>query len=186
MKEALSKIIPLFVVCLIASAGLAFTYSATHEKILLEQQREQREAAAKAIPQATEFERLKNLNEAKQKFEELDLVLKATKDGKLIGYAIQVLPRGFGGPIRLMVGVDTEGKVIGLQVVEHLETPGLGGEIEEETFRGQFKGKTSEDALKVGEDIEAITGATISSRGVAEGVKTAVMVYKDFLSEMEK
>ncbi len=170
MKEALGKIIPLFVVCVLASAGLAFTYSATHERILFEQRREQREAAAKTMPQATDFEELENMAEAKQKFEELDLVLKASKDGELIGYAIQVLPRGFGGPIRLMVGVDAEGKVIGLQVVEHLETPGLGGEIEKDTFKNQFKEKTSQDALKVGEDIEAITGATISSRGVAEGV----------------
>lgn len=183
MKEVLGKVIPLFVVCLLASAGLAFTYSATHERILLEQRREQREAAAKAVPQATDFEELENLAETRQKFKELDLVFKASKDGELVGYAIQVLPRGFGGPIRLIVGVDVKGKVIGVQVVEHLETPGLGGEIEKDYFKGQFKGKTSQDALKVGEDIEAITGATISSRGVTEGVKTALMVYKDFLSE---
>ncbi len=173
IKELVERVITLFIVCLLASGGLAFTYSTTKERIEKESLREQMEAAERALPEATSFKKVN----VKLK-DNIFLVLEGKKDDKVIGYAIQVSPRGFGGPIKLMLGIDTQGRVVGLEVIEHLETPGLGGEIEKDYFRKQFIGKSLEDKLEVNEDIDAIMGATISSRGVTEGVKEALEFYQ--------
>jgi electron transport complex protein RnfG len=79
-----------------------------------------------------------------------------------------VASTGYGGPIVLLVGVDTkEGKITGLKVLEHQETPGLGSNVAEAGFLSQFLGKSLESPFRVGEDVQAVSGATISSRAVA-------------------
>ena len=96
------------------------------------------------------------------------------------GYAVEVTPMGFDNTITMMVGVSVEGKVLGISVVSHTETKGL-GEVaaaqngKGEAFRGQFVGPSGELAVsKDGGTIEAITGATITSRAVTEGVNAAL------------
>ena len=96
------------------------------------------------------------------------------------GYAMEVRPAGFDGEIVMMVGVDFEGKVLGISVVSHTETAGLGAVAAAKTeagnnFRGQFVGVDAECLVtKDGGDIDAITGATIASRAVCVGVSAAV------------
>ena len=96
------------------------------------------------------------------------------------GYAIQVAPSGFGGTVTMMVGVDTEGKLLGVQVVSHSETAGLGAVAADTTdagnaFRSQFKGMSgSVSVTKDGGQVEAITGATITSRAVCAGINAAL------------
>ena len=106
------------------------------------------------------------------------LVSKVYKGAK--GYALEVLPSGFDNTITMMVGVDTEGKVLGISVVSHTETAGLGAVAAESTskgeaFRGQFVGKSGSVAVsKDGGEIDAITGATITSRAICVGVNAAL------------
>ena len=96
------------------------------------------------------------------------------------GYALEVLPSGFDNTITMMVGVDNEGKVLGISVVSHTETAGLGAVAAENTskgeaFRGQFVGKSGSVAVsKDGGELDAITGATITSRAVCVGVNAAL------------
>ena len=80
---------------------------------------------------------------------------------------------GFGGPIEVTVGVDTHGTVTGLSVggSSFAETAGLGAKAKEPAFTDQFVGKTAPLTLKV--DVDAISGATITSRAVTDGVNTA-------------
>ena len=92
------------------------------------------------------------------------------------GYAILVTPSGFNGEISMMVGI-VDGKVHGISIIRHSETPSLGAEAAAtnqngENFRGQFAGL--EGVLSVGTDIDALTGATITSRAVTEGVNAAL------------
>jgi len=94
------------------------------------------------------------------------------------GRAILVTPQGYGGKIELLVGIDELGKVSGVKVISHKETAGLGAGIEKPAFLAQFKGKTVKDALEPKKDIDAITGATISSRAVCAGVKQALQKGK--------
>ena len=96
------------------------------------------------------------------------------------GYAVEVTPGGFDNTITMMVGVDTEGKVLGISIISHTETAGLGavaaaGTPAGEAFRGGFVGKSgSVSVTKDGGEVNAITGATITSRAVCVGVNAAL------------
>ena len=97
-----------------------------------------------------------------------------------MGYALEVTPSGFDNTITMMVGVDTAGKVLGISVVSHSETAGLGAVAADKTpkgedFRAEFVGKSgSVTVSKDGGEIDAITGATITSRAVCAGVNAAL------------
>ena len=96
------------------------------------------------------------------------------------GYAVEVNPAGFGGTVTMMVGADNDGKVIAIDVVSQSETAGLGAVMDADTsagnaFRNQFAGVSGTITVaKDGGQIEAITGATISSRAVCAGVQAAL------------
>ena len=102
------------------------------------------------------------------------------------GYALEVLPGGFDNVITMMVGVDNEGNVLGISIVKHTETAGLGAVAAAstsagESFRGQFEGLNgSVSVTKDGGQIEAITGATITSRAVCVGVQAALDCVANF------
>ena len=96
------------------------------------------------------------------------------------GYAVEVGPGGFDNTITMMVGVDNEGKVLGISVVSHTETAGLGAVAAAGTpagiaFRDQFVGASGAVSVtKDGGTMDAITGATITSRAICVGVNAAL------------
>ena len=96
------------------------------------------------------------------------------------GYAVQVSPSGFDGQISMMVGIDNEGKVTAISIISHTETAGLGAVAAANTsageaFRNQFAGLSGELAVtKDGGQVDALTGATITSRAVTRGVNAAL------------
>ena len=97
------------------------------------------------------------------------------------GYAVEVTPTtGFNGAITMMVGIDNDGKVLGISVVTQTETAGLGAIAAAKTsagenFRGQYIGLSgSVSVTKDGGEVEAITGATITSRAICDGVNAAL------------
>ena len=92
------------------------------------------------------------------------------------GYVVQVAPSGFGGNLDVMVGVGADGTCTGVSIISHAETSGLGANATKEDFRAQFVGKANVAVTKDGGDINAITGATITSRGVCEAVNSAIAV----------
>ena len=98
------------------------------------------------------------------------------------GYVVRVAPNGFGGAIDLMVGVKADGTVNGVAVIAHSETASLGANCTREEFRAQYAGGAGPFA--VGQDggtIEALTGATVTSRAVTEGVNTALEFVQEVL-----
>lgn len=101
---------------------------------------------------------------------------KMTKDGADAGYCVEVGPTGFGGAVDTMVGIDSDGKVTGISVISaSSETPGLGARSTEPEFQAQFAGRVGTEVAvaKDGGSIDALTGATITSRAVSEGVVAA-------------
>ena len=96
------------------------------------------------------------------------------------GYAIQVAPMGFNGPIDMMVGVDKEGNVLAISIISQTETAGLGAVAAEKTskgegFRGQFAGMSGVLAVdKDGGEVDSISSATITSRAVVTGINAAL------------
>ena len=104
-------------------------------------------------------------------------VYEAQAGGQTIGYCVEVNPKGFGGALTLIVGINTDGTVAGAQVTAHGETPGLGAKAQTDPeWITQFAGQPADGSLAVSKDggtIEAITGSTITSRAVTLGVNTA-------------
>ncbi len=103
--------------------------------------------------------------------------------GVLAGVAFKVVaPDGYSGNIEIMVGVDPEGTVTGLEILTHAETPGLGSKIKEAWFKGQFLGKNLDNAdwrvKKDGGAFDQITGATISPRAVVTAVAGGLKFYR--------
>ena len=104
--------------------------------------------------------------------------------GSDTGYAVEVTPIGFDNTITMMVGVSKDGQVLGISVISHTETAGLGAvaaakNTAGEAFRAQFEGLTgSVSVTKDGGTVDAITGATITSRAICQGVEAALSCVK--------
>lgn len=107
----------------------------------------------------------------------------AKKDEKVVGYAFKTSANGYGGTVKVIVGINTDGAVTGIEITDISgETPGLGQNVAKADFSLQFKEKNK--ALSVvkqnpsSNEIKAVTGATISSRAVTTAVNTALELYK--------
>ncbi len=103
----------------------------------------------------------------------------AQAGGSVIGYALKIVSSGSQGNIEMMVGVDAEGAVTGVSIVKNSETSGIGSKVmsNENGVLDQFIGKSAADGtLSVGKNVDAISGATVSSRGVTTGVNAALAV----------
>ena len=110
-------------------------------------------------------------------------------DGAPAGLAFETSGKGFGGDVGLMVGIDTKNnKLLGIGVTTHGETPGMGALAKDDPrFAAQFKGLPLQDAYKVtgdGGTINAISGATITSRAVCAAASEAVKIYNEKKSEL--
>jgi electron transport complex protein RnfG len=111
--------------------------------------------------------------------------------GEARGVAMESSGKGYGGNVGLMVGIDVkEKKLLGVGVTTHSETPGLGARAKTDpAFTAQFKGVPASGAVKVTQDggtINALSGATISSRAVANGVTEALGVYEKLKPQIEE
>ncbi|MGL5414741.1 MAG: RnfABCDGE type electron transport complex subunit G [Clostridium sp.] len=109
----------------------------------------------------------------------------AKNENKEIGYIFKVGTKGFHGPVDMFVGI-SEDKLSGIKVSSHTETPGLGARIEEEEFREKFTDKPIEKSLEIikvepseEQQIDGISGATVSSKAVVTAVNEVINFYKE-------
>lgn len=102
-------------------------------------------------------------------------------NGDFYGYCVEAAGKGFGGDIGLMVGYNQNCEILGARVVSHSETPGLGAKVNDDSFLGQYKGKTG--TVTLGEDVDAIVGATVSSKAVTAGINLATDALESALAE---
>ena len=110
--------------------------------------------------------------------------------GEIKGYALPAQGNGYQGVIKLMVGLNTDlSEITGVSVLEQVETPGLGGRISEQVFQDQFRGVKTQPAVGYVKnqppdqdtDIQAVTGATISSRSVVNIINRNIAKFRDIL-----
>jgi len=117
---------------------------------------------------------------------ELTFIVYNVKDaqGKDLGAAVQSTTMGFGGDLKVLVGFDPEGKILGYTLLEHAETPGLGAKADQWFQKGQkgdIIGKDPKEPLTVSKDggqVDAITASTITSRAFLKAVNQAYNAYK--------
>ncbi len=179
--------VTLLVTCLIVAAALGFVDSITRDKIA-QINWENTVAAMKDVvsdPDATTFtDELEKTDAmtaaAAGAGATLDSIYGVQVGGADAGYAIKVIASGSQGNIEMMVGVDGDGIVTGVAIVDNSETSGIGSKVmnNENGVLDQFEGKSVEKdgTLAVGTNVDAITGATVSSRGVTTGVNAALAV----------
>lgn len=186
MKEFLKLTLVLTIICIIAGSLLAKVYQVTKDPIEAARKKEKIEALQKVVP-GCEIDPDADKLEVDVGDKKLALYV-GRIDGKLSGVACESSSRqGYGGEIRIMVGVSADMKVSGVEILTQTETPGLGAKIEDESFRVQYKDKSAVDLgwCKVRKDdpengtIDALTGATISSRAVSEAVHLALQAVTD-------
>ncbi len=103
-------------------------------------------------------------------------------DGDLIGIMATVAALGYDGDINYNLALDSEGEIVGVRIISHTETPGIGDVIERDSFKEQFAGKSFEDPITSGDDVDIISGATVSTAAMINSIRqTTVVVAENFL-----
>ncbi len=176
-KEIVKYGLTMLVVGVIAATGLGFTYAVTKDKIAEQDRLSEAKAGIEAMPGITSPDEL-TLDEeltarAKEAVPEVQKVYVTE-----LGTVITVEQKGYGGPMVLAVGINGSGAVVGMASVSNRETVGLGSRALVPEFFERFMSKSASDPLEVGEDIDAVSGATISSKAVTAAVKTALEAYE--------
>lgn len=162
----------LTVIVVVAAVALAVTNTLTKEPINQQNMAAHGEALAALFPESgTDGENYDELTLPEGS--ELGFCYTVKQNGQTVGYAGMVETQGYGGPIEVVVGLDTEGSLRGISVggSGFKETEGLGSKTKDDDFTGQFVSKAP--PVELNRDIDAISGATISSRAVVDGVNKA-------------
>ncbi|NOZ22448.1 MAG: RnfABCDGE type electron transport complex subunit G [Planctomycetes bacterium] len=179
MKKTLQMVFALGSISLASGASLAGIFVLT-DPVIQKQELAAKTQMAKQVLPGAEFD----LDSSKKggpadRFEGRD------RDGKIEGVVYVTTARGYGGPIDVVVGMKTDGTIQGVRVVKASETPGLGSRIrevrygeKEPYFTKQFKGETVSDFSSGKFKLDAISGATISSKAVESAVRKAVDLFK--------
>ena len=181
MESSLKNmVLVLFTITLISSAAVGGVYMITKEPIAQAKVAAVNNALQQVLPQyeATTSQTIE--------VNSLPIVAHtATVADKAVGYAVESISKnGFGGTVRLMVGFDTKGNIININVLEQKETPGLGTKMAEDgnalllSLKDKNASEVNMTVKKDGGDIDALTAATISSRAYAEAVAVAYEAFK--------
>ncbi len=167
MSDRVKMVFALTVVAVASGTVLALVYLVSYPGIQANMLEEQRKSIFQVVPNTKEY--VEREKDGVTYFE------CRNESGEIIGIALPAQGNGYQGVIKLMIGLTPDlSKITGISILEQLETPGLGGRIAEEEFQNQFQGIKTEPALgyvkniqpEKETDIQAVTGATISSRSV--------------------
>jgi len=175
MRDMLKPAVVLFIAALVTSLILCLMQNVTKDIIAANAEQARLEAMQEVLPFAGTFAEMIETNEVSGVVSYADCF---ALDGTLLGTALTVAVRGYGGAMQILVGVDGQNAVTGVRLLSHSETPGLGTNAEKDSFLSQYIAKTG--VLSVtrtsprGNEIQAITSATITSRAVTEGVNAAL------------
>ncbi len=171
MKYILKLALTLLLITAVVAGLLGLVNDLTADKIRENTEKKANEAMQAVLPSAS-YEKLE------QGAEGITEVYRSEK-----GYVVRLNANGFGGAIDMMVGITLEGKVTGISVISHAETASLGAECTRKEWQAQFIG--GEGDIKVTKDggsIDALTGATVTSRAVADAVTRALEFVKEVQS----
>jgi electron transport complex protein RnfG len=181
MRDTIRLSFVLGIICIISALVLSGMYSLTRDRIEEANARKIEEALAQVLPGQNSFKVFEALGSALDGGlgSVTEVYLASGEDSGSI--AAKAAPAGYGGPIEMVVGITPDGAVGGVRIISQSETPGLGAEVTRVAFTGQFEGRSAPESIKVKQDggsIDAVTGATISSRAVTRGVSDVLDVFR--------
>lgn len=166
------KLIIVLTIIMIISAGV-LTWVQQKTKPIIEQhaQEKKENAILTVLPGAEKYEKVSK--------GDLTLYKGLDSSESVVGYAMQNSGQGFQSVLKIMVGLDVDQKkVLKVKILNQAETPGLGARIGEKGFKSQFNDKSFGDSFKAKKDIDAISGATISSQAMSDVIKDAINKIK--------
>lgn len=175
-KQILIPAVSLFLICLVVTALLAGTNLLTKEAIAQQSLQKAESSRKVVLPQAKSFE--------EQESGELCYYVGKDASGYAVGYVFTTESKGYGGTIQVMTGIGSDDTVQGVVLLSQNETPGLGANATRDNFRIQFQQAVPKNGFEVIKatpsegQIEAMTGATISSKAVTDAVNLAVEAYQ--------
>lgn len=190
MKETIKLGLILLIFTAIAGGVLALTNSFT-APIIAEMEREESFGAFLDIfPDADDFLDVEEtlLEEIVSSHSRVIEVYEVVENDDVVGYALKTMSGGYGGDITTITGINADGNLRGIKVINNSETPGLGTKIEEESFSDSFVDKSSESELvavsspAADNEVQLIAGATVSTEGVLSGVNEARDAFVNYLS----
>lgn len=163
----------LTLIAVVAAAALALTNQVTEEPIRQQNMQQAYGALTEMFPEAENFEEIP-VGDG----HELESAYRAVKGGDVVGYSATIASQGYAGPVEVIVGMEPDFVLRGIRVggSDFKETEGLGAKAKEPAFTDQFQGK--QPPLTLGQDVEGISGATITSSAVVEGTNQAVDTMK--------
>jgi len=170
-------------ICLVVAALLGGVNAVTADRIEAIN-KANTEASLKAVaPAADEFAPVELTAAASANGAKLTEAYEVKVGGEGAGYAFKVVASGSQGNIEMIVGVDADNAVTGVSIVSNKETSGIGSKVMDNNplpsgtgVLDQFVGMTGAGSLAVGKNVDAISGATVSSKGVTKGVNAALAV----------
>lgn len=178
MKEIAKLGFILLLIGAIAASLLAVTYELTIDQILETRRIADETARKEVFPDAESFEQVSEskLSELKDENPAISDAYVALVGGNKVGFVVKTTPSGFGGPIDIVTGFTTDGIVTGMRMGNHTETPGLGANAKLPSYYDQYVGLNLLSTIGVSKtapsdnEILAISGATITSKAVTDGV----------------
>lgn len=180
MKEVLVPTISLFLISAVVTLLLAVTNSVTAPKIAELQIETENKTKVAVLSAAKEFSEAKtvSLNGVEYTYYEGYGV-----EDEIEGYVFTTSSKGYGGDIVTMVGIKADGTVSGIDFLSISETAGLGMNADSDDFKNQFVGKSGEIGLNKNapaeNEIQALTGATITSKAVTNAVNMALELFEE-------
>jgi electron transport complex protein RnfG len=177
IKTILTITIKLLIISAVTALMLASVNSLTYSRISANAAAEKAGAIKEIFPNADENEQLR------KDVEGVDNIWLVFSSGDLLGYAASVKPNGFGGQMDVMIGVNSDGTLAGIKIISHSETPGIGNRINDQGYLSQYVGRQGQLSIGDNNGIDAITGATISSKALLDGVNKALKAYSSIFTE---
>ncbi len=176
MKDLMKITLNLAIVFVLSGAVLAMVYAGTEPRIRAIKKVEKQKALKSLIPEASIINTAGVYEPLPGKT--AHYYVAKDKSGKPIGYIATSYSKGYSSIIKMMVAADPEMRLKGIKVLDEQETPGLGDDVKQKYFQDRFKGKTLDQLVVVKNTdptkIQAITGATISSKACTKGVRTGL------------
>ena len=177
-KQGLKQGITLLLILVAASLMLALVHALTADTIALHAEQQRQATMETVIPGANVF------SEMYCEDPTIDRISGAYNGTTFLGYCVEVTSNGFGGDIRLMVGVGANGSVTGAFILDHMEPTDLGANAADPAFLNQYIGKSGSITVNTGTNaIQAVTGATITSKAVTQGINTALTAVLNYDAE---
>jgi len=182
MKEIVQMIVVLSLICTVCGLALSGYRDMTAERIENQVLMNVQGPKVKLVLDGAENDLIADRRKVTRNYRQLLLFI-GKKQGKDWAVAFETVGKGFGGDLKVMVGYDIEqNNLTGIQIISHKETPGVGSRVTKDQFTKQFKGLHIDIEIapnQCPDEIDAISGASYSSKGVCEALRKSIALYPE-------